>query len=427
MKKQKGKSKPSLSTKKLRTILKNEFIIEKREGSFQEVRHIVLEGANHEIGKALGDIAQEWLEVELFPDHSPLYTKARKLYIKNNYPILYERMKGVAKSFGLSPQDNSLSTSTLYFDRCALGCSMIFFPASCTSNGHPLLAHNLDFYEATISEIAGKHAELGECQLFSRNFVIQLHPDKGYASIAFGSLDLLNGVCCGMNSEGLVVARHVDQEGPRDRNAFIRGYGYGGLMLFQLMRLLLDTCATVEEAKIAILNNKVTPGFLPCHLFIADRHSRSFVFENAAEDFSTHFTDNNGRPEVMTNHAVFKHPDPEKFPETDLKKPANTFYRYKVLADFVKARQGKFAPEDAQEAISKVFIHTKGSAGHDGETPTHPHYPTRTMFTELYDLADRSVEVKFFQKDGPDDPGTGLPSLIFSEPIKFKLKTTKNN
>ena len=38
-----------------------------------EVRHIVIKGSNQEIGKALGGIAQKWLNVKLSKYAGPLY------------------------------------------------------------------------------------------------------------------------------------------------------------------------------------------------------------------------------------------------------------------------------------------------------------------------------------------------------------------
>ena len=75
------------------------------------MRHIVSKGSNQEIGKALGDIAQKWLNVKLSKFARPLYAEANNQYIQKNYPILWERLKGVAQSYGLPPGDKTYNTS----------------------------------------------------------------------------------------------------------------------------------------------------------------------------------------------------------------------------------------------------------------------------------------------------------------------------
>jgi len=96
------------------TIVTDEVLVAKESDTYLEVRHIVLRGTNEEIGKALGDIAQEWLGIKKLVHYAgPVYAEARRQYMKKNFPILLERMKGVAKSYGLSPTDNTYATSGL--------------------------------------------------------------------------------------------------------------------------------------------------------------------------------------------------------------------------------------------------------------------------------------------------------------------------
>ena len=73
-------------------VVIDEVLIPKAPDQAMEVRHIVIKGTNQEIGKALGDIAQEWLDVKLSKFAGPLYAEANHLYVEKNYPILWERM-----------------------------------------------------------------------------------------------------------------------------------------------------------------------------------------------------------------------------------------------------------------------------------------------------------------------------------------------
>jgi len=406
------------------TIVTNEVLVAKEPDTYLEVRHIVLRGTNEEIGKALGEIAQEWLGInELGTYAGPIYAEARRQYMEKNYPILFERMKGVAKSYGLSPTDNTCVTSGLYYDIsiAPAGCSALFFPAGSTTNGHNLLGHNVDFHTATMREMMGLERIEGDHNLYSRDFVLELYPDKGYPSIVVGALDLLNGFQGGMNSEGLIVALLEDDLGTPSTDVNPLGDDVGGLNMLQLDRLILETCATVEEAKVVILNNKLVAGFLPGHLQICDRSGKAFIFDISPNDFSYHFTENNGQPQVITNHSIFLHPDISNFPPYSPKGTYNTFYRYVKLDDYVKGHQGKFSPADVKEAMSLVYAHTTDIA----ERSVGP-LPHRTLWTMLYDIDERSVEVVFYLKDGPTDPATGDPSLVFTEPFRFKLTETGN-
>lgn len=401
-------------------IVTNEVILPKEPDTYLEVRHIVLRGTNEDIGKALGDIAQEWLEIKKLDHYAgPIYAGARRQHMKKDFPILLERMKGVAKSYGLSPTDNTYVTSGLFYDISIAPpkCSALFFPASSTTNGHNLVGHNVDFHTATMREMMGMKRVEGEHNLYSRDFIIELYPDKGYPSIVVGALDLLNGFQGGMNSEGLIVTLLEDDLGAPSTNYNPLGDDAGGLNMLQLDRLILETCATVDEAKLVILNNKLVAGFLPGHLLICDRFGKSFIFDISSKDFSYHFTENNDHPQVITNHSVYLYSDVSKFPSYSPKGTYNTFYRYVKLNDYVKSHQGKFSPDDVKQAMSLVYAHTTDIA----ERSVGP-LPHRTLWTMLYDIDERDIEIKFYLKDGPIDPATGDPSLVFTESFKFKLK-----
>jgi len=337
--------------------------------------------------------------------------------LKNNYPILLDRMKGVSNSYGLPQQNNEYVTSSLFYDLAPLFCSAIYFPPNLTINGHTLISHNVDFYTATMREFMKMQPVEGEHKLYSRDFVMEMYPDKGYPSIVIGTLDLLNGVQGGMNSKGLFVAMLADNNGAKAEASADIGDSFGGLNALQLSRLLLDTCANVEEAKIAIINNKQTAGFEPSHIMVCDTSGKSFIYELSAKDFSDHFTDNERKPQIMTNHAVYLYPDVLKFPEYSPEKTYNSYFRFKRLDDYVKAHKGKFSADDAREAMSLAYGHAQ-----DKDEGAAMPLPIRTLWTMVYDVDEGSIDVKFYAKDGPTDPQTGDPTLIFTKPFKFKLE-----
>ena len=80
----------------------NETSCLKAEG-FMNVRHLTLHGTNFEIGRRLAEIAiQRYGKSPANYMASPLYASAARL-LPRNYPILWERARGVAAAFGLDP------------------------------------------------------------------------------------------------------------------------------------------------------------------------------------------------------------------------------------------------------------------------------------------------------------------------------------
>ncbi len=397
----------------------NKVILAKQPDTYMEVRHIVISGTNREIGKALGDIAREWLGVKLTRYAATVYAKANRRYMERNYPILAKRMKGVAKSYGISDNDDTYVTSYLMYDMGPFSCSALYLPPSVTADGHPLFVQSVDFYTTTLRKMLGMEPVDSDRNMFSRNFVMELYPDKGYSSLVLGTWDFLNGAQSGMNSEGLVVAMLADNNGPKQdmTRPDLGDESGGGLTIFQLFRLVLDTCSTLDEAKIALLNNKLLPGFEPSHLIVSDNKGGSFIFEHSSKDLLGYITDNGGNPQIMTNHAVHKYPNVSSFPEVPAKATYNSFYRYRALHDYIQGHPEKFSFNDARHALTLVQAHT-----HDTDEGAAFPTPCRTMWPLVWDMTKRTVEVSFYLKDGNVDTATGVPQLLFSEPFTFTLK-----
>src|SRR5580765_7842497 len=72
-----------------------------------EVRHLVLRGTNEQIGRALAEIAKERYGVRLEPAKDPMQVRAQRQFLERNYPILLDRMRGVAAAFGKSIDDDA--------------------------------------------------------------------------------------------------------------------------------------------------------------------------------------------------------------------------------------------------------------------------------------------------------------------------------
>ena len=80
-----------------------------------EVRHLVLRGTNEQIGRALAEIAKERYGARLEPARDPLQARAMRKFLEQNYPILLDRMRGVAAAFGNSIEDDAWDYTNLMF------------------------------------------------------------------------------------------------------------------------------------------------------------------------------------------------------------------------------------------------------------------------------------------------------------------------
>ena len=238
-------------------ILKNEVLQNRDNANYTELRHIILKGTNEQIGKALGEIARKDYNVSLYPYADPIYAKARLDYMQKNYPAFYERMKGVAEAYNVSLNSTDLDLSALIYDVKFPDCSMVYFPPSVTSNGHAMACRNIDFYKVPYDILVGKTNISSQPDILSRTFVLETYPDGGYSSLVLGAVDLMGFSVHGFNSQGLAFDLHVDNYGPANPNFQLVGDRNSGISILNVGRMILDNCKSIDEAKMALLNNKI--------------------------------------------------------------------------------------------------------------------------------------------------------------------------
>jgi len=388
-------------------------VLPRGDGEFVTVRHMVIGGSNQAIGKKLAEIAKERYSVRLAKNPDPIYGKARLSYMERNYPILVERMKGVAAAYGVDLADGGVDFSSLPYNfGPPTSCSMICFPGTTTDTGNGLIVRSMDYSNGTLSDMLGQKPYPGEKDIFSEPYVMEVYPDKGYASLYMSCADLLSGTWDGINSEGLCVFGLVDLGRPKN-TVVTSGTRVIGLNPPQIMRLLLDTCANVEEAKVAMLENRIYDVAQGIHYLVADRHGNSFIFEVNHLDQRAYITDNGGRPQVMTNSPVWALPSPEKYPK-EFDDEYNSLYRYKVLDNLVKAHEGKYTFSFMVKANEKVFprraTHSLGG----------PAMTLRPVWQVVYDQTIVAMKIRFWLKDGNTD-AEGHAELLMSDWFDFSL------
>jgi penicillin V acylase-like amidase (Ntn superfamily) len=208
----------------------------------------------------------------------PVYGKARQEYMARNYPIMRDRMKGIAMSYGLSQDDTTFDTTTLLYDTGSMACSMVYFPPLTTSNGHAIASRNMDWFLVPMGVYMEKTGNETGKEMFARNFVIEIYPDQGYSTMAVGGMDL-NSVIDGLNSEGLGISLLEDEGMEPVQEVPIAGDKNSGIMSTQMTRLVLETCRNVEEAKAAFLANKEFLPMAGIHYMVYDSQGNSTIIE----------------------------------------------------------------------------------------------------------------------------------------------------
>lgn len=379
------------------------------ESSFIQVKHLVLRGSNRAIGYMLAVTARNQHGIQKTPTADPAKARAQRAYMQCNYPIHYERMQGAAAALGLSFEDQRYDFSYLNVAPRLPGCSTVYYPSASTCSGHAMLSRNFDFSTGTF--MATPPAP-GEAPAAGRPYVIEVYPDEGYPSLYLSSFDLLAGCTDGINSEGLVVALNADAESGRSFPLQPTFGGAVGVSEIQLARLLLDTCANVDEAQQMLLKTKQFYMCAPCHYLIADRHGHSFVWEYSPAHNAEFIIEGNGQTQILTNHLLSQYRSVEELPIEEF--GASSYMRYRTLLAAIMNPGQPYSKEQIKANNQAVFITDR----------SYPHpqpVADRTVWHSIYDCSERSLEVCFYLRD---DPMGDTP--LYSPYMHFMLDK-KNN
>jgi hypothetical protein len=293
---------------------------------------------------------------------------------------MFDRLRGVADALAVDLADDAYDPSRLGAPPAAPGCSAVFVPARRVSSGHPLVSRAFD--------LAGPLAvERGTPPSAARPYVLELHPDEGLPSIAVCAFDLVGGALDGVNADGLVVVAASEVESPDDR---LEPAGASvGLDELQVVRHLLDGCATAAEARQVLLAAKLYYSARPAHWLVADRHGDAFVFEVSRGRNRVHLVEAAGEPLVATNHLLHLHPRAEPLPRSP--DPGGTFARYRALVSGLAEARGALDRAGLSAIAARAFA--SGAVA-----------PLRTLWHSVYDPVERSLTARFFGRRPADVP-----------------------
>ncbi len=348
---------------------KSEEIVLNKE-NILNVRHITLKGSNFEIGRSLAEIAikNHGIDLKNLESISKEHTQELKDYFVKKYPIYHQRMQGIAAAFKTEFEDNRYDFSGLPYNLdlpTQIGCSSIYIPPAFSEQQEGILSRNFDFPLKTLADLLNIPLTDEQSRIIKpmmvEPYIIELYPmDNGYPSLCISSFDLLGGVLDGINSEGLAVCLNGDEIAMGHH--FKEGINFGslgmGLNELQGMRLLLDTCATVKEAKSVLKENQHYFTFLPCHYLIADRFGKSIVFEYNYQEKTPNFIEKVNKPQIMTNHPIFIFPSIKNFPEKSsfLEAGTSSFQRYEKIAEQLETINPPYTLETIISLCNSVSI-----------------------------------------------------------------------
>jgi len=400
-----------LSVAESNSVVQEDRVVAGGPADSLEVRHLVLRGTNEQIGRALAEIAKERYAVRLERMQDAVQARAVRKFLERNDPILLNRMRGVAAAFGKSIEDDDWDFTTLGFTDLKAGCSIAHVPPSSTANGKSVVSRDYDFTTGALSWGA---LPPGMLHPTARPYLLELHPDQGFASIAMVAYDLLSGVLDGINSEGLTVTLAMDDEQFSHGKTEPTRTAAVGLGELQTLRLLLDTCATVEEAKQTLLATKQYYQYVPVHYLIADRYGNAFVWEYSESHNKEYVIESPGQPLVMTNFTLHKQLENGKPPSAD--KARGTCKRYAYLSE-------KLATGKLDDNTLRGFHQNVDAQMSQAADPSRP--PIRTFWHAFYYPEERRVRLSYYLRDEPHPDEPRLVRPIRTDYLEFRLEPTE--
>jgi Acyl-coenzyme A:6-aminopenicillanic acid acyl-transferase len=371
-------------------------------GSFMTVDHLTVSGSQTEIGRLLAEEARTsygWRPVPA----DPVMSRARRTWFEQNWPQHYARMAGAAAAAGVDLREDRWHVDGLSGLPEGSGCSATWYAPSATAEGHGLLGRNYDFFTIGWGQLAalltGQTPPEGERPMSDRPYVVTSRPSEGGPATTIITMNELDSCMEGINEHGLAVALLLadarSASTPEDAGPQV------GLSSVQLPRFVLDTCATVEEAKQALLTAKQYDLGIPLHYLIADRSGRAFVWERTAGGVD-HIVDAGGEALCVTNHQLHQPVDPADPPRDDAESML-TYQRYRHLAE--RAKTGPTSKAGLRELLDEVRFDARQAGG----------FPLRTLWRTVFDLDERTMSAHFYLGDAPDD------GLLYSEETTLSI------
>ncbi len=338
-----------------------------------------LSGSNRAIGAALAEHAARHFGAR--PDPEGPESVAREALLARVAPHLVARAEGLRARF---PGRDPFSLPFLMDgapDHLPAACSVALLPAR--GGRGPFLLRNFDFGFLSAAALAGG-PDSGVPMVAAPHLLSLAPGDGGRATCGISVFDLFGALTCGVNDAGLGVAllQHLG-------GAHLVGPA-GALNEVEVVRVILETCATTEEAEAALAVLPRRTVWLPCRYLVADARGRGFVWSQAVGCAPRTIRDTAGFL-AATNHD----------PDGD---PAGLAREGVTANDLVSSDQrlralcaaGRDAePEEAATVARVVSLDPVGRP------------VGGTVWSAIYDLGSRCVSVRFLSGRNGDTPVMG--------------------
>ena len=367
---------------------------------FLRAEHVVLRGSHQEIGRSLAEITRADLRVDSRPpaDCHPAVIQSKKQYYRECWPEHWARMRGAAEVYGLALEDDSCDLSSLvYPSDYQLGCSNVYYPASCLTHNSSMLSRNMDFYTVRFGDGTPWASEPIRPAVFGRPLLLEVHPDTGESYLCMAVLDLLGGATDGINSAGLMVAFSGNAEAIASGLREPSPYGVG-IAEEEVVRFLLERCRTADEALRLLLRTRLYFRQTPQQFVVGDASGNGFTWRYSLLRNEPEIQHANGSPLAITNHGLS---EPVGFPRNVRAHPhvAGSVARLETLnRSFRNAERTARDPRWVRRNAHSV-------EALDAPPSRSPFIAIRTIWQSIYGASDRSLAVNFYLGDDEESGG----------------------
>jgi hypothetical protein len=351
------------------------FVIGPVSGELQKFRMLTAKGASRDLGRAIGMIG---LEVgapfpEVLAQHRENNAATIALY-RDIYPAYVERVTGIAEAYGRKLGELDVVSVGRYVTRIWEDTFGMMNPAvdipfpSCagigvqSADGRTVVGRNLDDINRTY-------------------FLVRSEVEGCYKSMSASLAAFHEWVLDGMNEKGLFIGEMTIVDPTYGANLWNDYPQRPSVYWIPMMRVVLDTCANVEQA--IALFKRVPVWFTDqlVHFFVADA-SGDFAVIEWGKDRQLSVTSQKGGVLVSMNTSLMEG-------------------RESLMKDWRYAYADKYVAEHGAEGIathaSMAELMKRISIREDN--PVVPDIPgTRaTVWTSTYDLMDRTIVIRYWE------------------------------
>ncbi|MEO1300168.1 MAG: C45 family peptidase, partial [Cyanobacteria bacterium J06636_16] len=255
-----------------------------------------LRGTQIEIGQDLARVAQEHHDVDLTTNPIPKADlQAQQMLLSRYCPTLVDRAAGVANYFGRDRQALYPYSLPLVQEPPLFACSAAFLGEK---NGG-FLVRNFDFTLRSFPELLGAVASEAR-PMIDPVYLMTIEPEAGFRSIAVVATDLFTSVFDGINDRGFCVALLAVRNGATQ----VMEPRFDAFDEITVPRILLESCATVEEAIALFSEMPKQTVLIPCHYIVGDRSGNAAVLEWSETSGGGIVRRENLQPLLCTNHYL---------------------------------------------------------------------------------------------------------------------------